>query len=176
MQLPWQSRSSYDGVLKTIINDWQVNGVFAAFSGQPFTVTASGTAVNTPSNPQTADLDGTFNVLGNIGAAGKWFDTSALCAADRRSFRQQRAATSSTVLAATTSTSRCSGRSRSAVSRKARVPNGSRQHLEPSGLRQSAGKHHVRHVRAGPRHADRIRSVRSGWVSGSPSDLDVTLG
>jgi hypothetical protein len=75
--LPWQSGGSYDGVLKTIINDWQINGVFAAFSGQPFTVTASGTAVNTPSNTQTADLVGSFNVLGNIGAAGKWFDTSA---------------------------------------------------------------------------------------------------
>src|SRR5262249_11224916 len=57
--------------------DWQINGVVAAFSGQPFTVTASGTSLNTPSNTQTADLVGTFNVLGAIGNSGKWFDTSA---------------------------------------------------------------------------------------------------
>src|SRR4029453_12466191 len=27
-------------------------------------------------NTQTADLNGTFKVLGNIGAAGTWFDTT----------------------------------------------------------------------------------------------------
>jgi Carboxypeptidase regulatory-like domain/TonB dependent receptor-like, beta-barrel len=75
--LPWQSTGGYDGVLHTIANDWQVNGVLAAFSGNPFTVTASGNALNTPSNQQTADLVGTFNVLGAIGASGPWFDTSA---------------------------------------------------------------------------------------------------
>jgi hypothetical protein len=76
--LPWQNEGSYSGgIAKAILGDWQVNGVFAAFTGTPFTVTASGTAVNAPSNTQTADYVGTFNVLGNIGAAGKWFDTSA---------------------------------------------------------------------------------------------------
>jgi hypothetical protein len=75
--LPWQTNGGYDNVLSTIVNDWQVNGVFAAFSGTPFTVTASGTSLNTPSNTQTADLVGDFKVLGNIGASGRWFDTSA---------------------------------------------------------------------------------------------------
>jgi hypothetical protein len=76
--LPWQNQGSYSGgIAKAILGDWQVNGVFAAFTGTPFTVTASGTAVNAPSNTQTADYVGTFDVLGNIGAAGKWFDTSA---------------------------------------------------------------------------------------------------
>jgi hypothetical protein len=80
--LPWQSGGHYDGLMKTFINDWQVNGVLAIFSGTPFTVTASGTSLNTPSNgfgganQNTADLVGTFDVLGNIGAAGKWFDTT----------------------------------------------------------------------------------------------------
>jgi hypothetical protein len=75
--LPWQSNGHHDNVVRAVVNDWQVNGVLAAFSGTPFTVTASGTSLNTPSNTQTADLTGTFTVLGNIGAAGKWFDTSA---------------------------------------------------------------------------------------------------
>ncbi len=76
-QLPWQSNGGYDNALKAVVQDWQINGVFAAFSGTPFTVTASGTSLNTPSNTQTADLVGTFNVLDNIGSAGKWFDTAA---------------------------------------------------------------------------------------------------
>jgi hypothetical protein len=44
-ELPWHSarRNSGDNVFRRIVNDWQVNGVFAAFSGLPFTVTASGT-------------------------------------------------------------------------------------------------------------------------------------
>jgi hypothetical protein len=76
--LPWQNNGSYtNGLVKTILGDWQVNGVFAAFSGSPFTVTASGTSLNTPSNTQVADLVGSYNILGNIGAAGKWFDTTA---------------------------------------------------------------------------------------------------
>ena len=75
--LPWQSNGHHDNVVKAVINDWQINGLFAAFSGTPFTVTASGTSLNTPSNQQNADYVGTFNVLGNIGAAGKWFDTTA---------------------------------------------------------------------------------------------------
>jgi hypothetical protein len=54
-----------------------VNGVIAAFSGTPFTVTASGTQLNTPSNSQTADLVGSFTETGAIGATGTWFDPGA---------------------------------------------------------------------------------------------------
>jgi hypothetical protein len=75
--LPWQSTNGYDNVLKAIGADWQVNGVLAVFSGTPFTVTADGTSLNTPANTQTADLVGDFQVLGNIGASGRWFDTAA---------------------------------------------------------------------------------------------------
>jgi len=75
--LPWQTKSGYDNVFSAIVNDWQVNGLLAAFSGSPFTVTASGTVLNTPSNGQVADLVGTFTTTGKIGAAGPWFDTSA---------------------------------------------------------------------------------------------------
>src|SRR4029453_15380092 len=37
-QLPWQSNGSHGNVARAIINDWQLNGTFAAFSGTPFTV------------------------------------------------------------------------------------------------------------------------------------------
>jgi hypothetical protein len=75
--LPWQSTNGYDNALKAIVADWQVNGVLAVFSGTPFTVTGTNTTLNTPNNTLPADLVGDFNVLGNIGASGRWFDTSA---------------------------------------------------------------------------------------------------
>jgi hypothetical protein len=81
--LPWQKNESggYGGFLKALVSDWQINGVFGAFSGNPFTVTAdNGRSVNTPGNTQTADLVGTFTPRGNIGAAGPWFDISAFAA------------------------------------------------------------------------------------------------
>jgi hypothetical protein len=75
--LPWQSNNGYGGFAKALADDWQLNGVFAAFTGNPFTMTASGTVVNMPSNTQTADLVGSYNVLGNVAPNGTFFDTSA---------------------------------------------------------------------------------------------------
>jgi hypothetical protein len=75
--LPWQSQGSYENIAKAIIGDWQINGVFAAFSGTPWTATASGTVLNTPSNSQTADQVAPLNIVGNIGAAGVWFDRAS---------------------------------------------------------------------------------------------------
>ena len=77
-QLPWTNDGSgYSNIGSAIISDWQVNGVLAAFSGSPFTVSASGTSLNSPSNNQTADLVGSFTVQDNIAPNGTWFDTSA---------------------------------------------------------------------------------------------------
>jgi len=76
--LPWQSQGSMSkNIGRALIEDWQFNGLVAAFSGTPFTVTASGTTLNTPSNPQTADLVGSFTTPGAIGASGVWFDPAA---------------------------------------------------------------------------------------------------
>jgi hypothetical protein len=75
-QLPWQTKG-HQSVLGTLVNDWQVNGILAAFSGSPFTVTADGTTLNTPGNTQTADLVGTVTKVGKIGAEGFYFDPNA---------------------------------------------------------------------------------------------------
>src|SRR5262249_36478912 len=57
--LPWQRGDGYSSVLKALASDWQINGMFAAFSGNPFTITAdNGASVNTPSNQQTAGVVG----------------------------------------------------------------------------------------------------------------------
>jgi carboxypeptidase family protein/TonB-dependent receptor-like protein len=73
-QLPWRSDGTRFSLTRAIINDWQVNGIFQAFSGAPFTVTADGTALNTPGNTQTADFSGTLTKIGEIGANGLYYD------------------------------------------------------------------------------------------------------
>jgi hypothetical protein len=72
-QLPWTSEGS-TGFARRIVNDWQVSGVLGLLSGEPFTVTADATALNTPGNTMTADLVGPLNEIGAIGAAGFYFD------------------------------------------------------------------------------------------------------
>jgi hypothetical protein len=76
-QLPWQTAGSGGNIAKVLVSDWQINGIFMAFSGSPFTVTADGTALNTPGNPQTADLVGSVTKVGMIGAGGTYFDPTA---------------------------------------------------------------------------------------------------
>jgi hypothetical protein len=76
-QLPWHSGFEGFDIVRALINDWQVNGVLQAFSGAPFTVTADATALNTPGNTQTADLDGNVTKVGKIGADGTYYDPSA---------------------------------------------------------------------------------------------------
>jgi hypothetical protein len=77
-QLPWQSADGgHANVFRAIVNDWQLNGTFAAFSGTPFTVTANGAVVNMPGNTQTADLVGDVKHVGEIGASGYYYDPTA---------------------------------------------------------------------------------------------------
>jgi hypothetical protein len=76
-QLPWQSGGTGGGPVKAIIQDWQINGIVQAFNGAPFTVTASGTELNTPGNTQTADLVGSVRTIGDIGADGYYYDPAA---------------------------------------------------------------------------------------------------
>jgi Carboxypeptidase regulatory-like domain/TonB dependent receptor len=73
--LPWGRDGG--GIGNFLIRNWQINGIFAAYSGVPFTVTASGTVLNMPGNTQTADQVGEYDVTGDIGSDGPWFDTSA---------------------------------------------------------------------------------------------------
>jgi hypothetical protein len=77
--LPWQAKGNgYGSIGKALASDWQFNGMFAAFSGTPFTITANnGASVNTPSNQQTADLAGSYTVGGDVAPNGTYFDTSA---------------------------------------------------------------------------------------------------
>jgi hypothetical protein len=76
-QIGGETPNGYANAVQAIVRDWQLNGVFGAFTGNPYTITGSGTLVNTPSNQQTADLVGTYNITDKIGSGGAWFDTTA---------------------------------------------------------------------------------------------------
>jgi hypothetical protein len=77
-ELPFGKGGS--GAVNTIIKNWSLNGLFSAFTGTPFTVSASGASVNTRGNAQTADLVGDIEKLGGIGANDPYYDTSAWAA------------------------------------------------------------------------------------------------
>jgi hypothetical protein len=66
------------GVLSKIAGGWQVNGLFSAYSGRPFTISAAGTSLNMPNSNQMADQIATeVKILGNIGPGQSWFDPLA---------------------------------------------------------------------------------------------------
>jgi len=75
-ELPYKTSQGKD-VAHLILGDWQVNGLFSAYSGTPFTITADGAQLNMPGNAQTANLNGSYTVLDKHGSAGTYFDTSA---------------------------------------------------------------------------------------------------
>jgi len=84
--LPWQSAGSgYGSVGGALAKDWQINGTYAAFSGNPYTMLAAGTSLNTPGNnpgnntagANTADQVSDYTITNNIGNEGPWFNTSS---------------------------------------------------------------------------------------------------
>ncbi len=65
------------GVGDAVLGGWKVSGIVSVVSGMPFTVTASGTSLNTPGTTQTATLTGGFRKLKKIGATTPWFDPTS---------------------------------------------------------------------------------------------------
>ncbi|MEK7407353.1 MAG: carboxypeptidase regulatory-like domain-containing protein [Acidobacteriota bacterium] len=65
-------------VARALAGGWQVNGIFSSYSGPPFTVSASGTALNAPGNSQTADqILPQVKKLGGVGPGTPFFDPAA---------------------------------------------------------------------------------------------------
>jgi len=66
------------GLSKALLGDWQFNGVFSAYQGRQYTLSASSAALNMPGNAQTPDqVKPTVNKLGKVDSDGTWFDTTA---------------------------------------------------------------------------------------------------
>jgi hypothetical protein len=67
------------GLWSAIFGGWQLNNIVSLRSGTPFTVTTSGTPLNTPSITQNpADqIKDDVEILGGIGRGNSWFDPFA---------------------------------------------------------------------------------------------------
>lgn len=61
------------GLVKQLIRDWQVNGVYSWFTGAPFTVGAPGTSLNAAGNQQTANLVGSGDA-GSVAGSGDYYN------------------------------------------------------------------------------------------------------
>ncbi|HEY1337943.1 MAG TPA: TonB-dependent receptor, partial [Bryobacteraceae bacterium] len=66
------------GAAAAVLGGWQVNGIMAAYTGTPFTVSAPGTSLNAPNNTQTADqVNPVVQKLGQIGPGSVYYDPTA---------------------------------------------------------------------------------------------------
>jgi len=71
-------RYATDGAARWILGGWQINGHTALYQGRPFTVGASGVALNAPGNTQTADQVKTdVQKIGGAGARQFFYDPAA---------------------------------------------------------------------------------------------------
>jgi len=88
-ELPFGSgkRWARDGVARRLLGGWQVNGIFSSYSGNPFSVTSSGTPLNAPGNSQVADLvKPAVEVYGRTGPGQSYFDPLAFAAVNAPRF------------------------------------------------------------------------------------------
>lgn len=63
------------GAAAAILGGWQFNGLYTAYTGAPFTVSANGASLNAPGNSQLADqIKPSVQILGSV---DRWFDITA---------------------------------------------------------------------------------------------------
>jgi hypothetical protein len=66
------------GFASWILRNWQVSSIFSAYTGTPFTVTASGASLSAPGNAQTADqVKPEVEKLGGVGRNVPFYDPLA---------------------------------------------------------------------------------------------------
>ncbi len=67
-----------EGVASKVVGSWQVNGIFSAYSGTPFSVSASTASLNAPGESQTAEqVKIHVAKLGGIGSSSPYYDPTA---------------------------------------------------------------------------------------------------
>jgi hypothetical protein len=75
------------GIAAAIAGGWQLNAVMSRTSGQPFTVSASATSLNSPGNSQTANqVLPTVGILGGHGTGEPYFNPNAFAAVTTPTF------------------------------------------------------------------------------------------
>jgi len=75
------------GVGSAIARGWQIQGIYVMYSGQPFSVSASGTSLNMPGNTQRANqVKPNVAMLNGTGLTESWFDPLAFAAVTTPTF------------------------------------------------------------------------------------------
>ena len=69
-----------------IFGGWQVSGILALLTGQPFDIRASGSSLNAASALQTADQVGEVRKLGHVGSDGTYYNTDAFAPVTEQRF------------------------------------------------------------------------------------------
>jgi hypothetical protein len=79
LELPFGKGKPFasSGFAAMLFGNWQLNGLFSAFTGTPFTVAASGASLNAPGNSQTADQVAPVVKLGGIGPGAPYYDPAS---------------------------------------------------------------------------------------------------
>jgi hypothetical protein len=66
------------GIVSALAGGWQLNGLFVAYTGLPFSVSGSSTSLNAPGNTQRADqVLPSVTILHGVGPGQSWFDPLA---------------------------------------------------------------------------------------------------
>jgi hypothetical protein len=79
-ELPFGVGKKYantDRVARAILGGWQLNGLFSGWTGDPLTLTYSGSRLNTPHTTQTADQVAPVKYPKGQGPGQYWFDPSS---------------------------------------------------------------------------------------------------
>ena len=88
-QLPFGNDKPFlntGGAAAAILGGWQVNGLFSAYSGSPFTVTSPGNSLDLPGSNQMADQVKDDVEIFGFERGRPWFDTTAFRPVTERRF------------------------------------------------------------------------------------------
>ena len=75
-----KSMANSGGVATKVLSGWQTSGIFSAISGQPFSLSASGSLLNAVAQAQTPNQTGSAKKLGGVGPGNPFYDPSAFAA------------------------------------------------------------------------------------------------
>ncbi len=74
---PGRKFVSSGGALSRVLAGWQVNSYFTAFSGSPFSISASNASLNANSGQRADQVKSDVEILGGIGVDNPYFDPTA---------------------------------------------------------------------------------------------------
>ncbi len=72
------------GLASYLLGNWQINGIFAAYTGRPFDITSAATACNCPGAAGTFTADLVKTDVKKLGTPGQWYDKTAFAPVNRR--------------------------------------------------------------------------------------------